>query len=101
MTRRAAPLLIDRLPLYATDKELRAAIFGERANNRSIETFWDQIRGRLPRSSVIFGGRHVPSVLKWFEQYEGVCAPPSPPDGNEREATWKLKRRASASSTGR
>jgi len=27
----SAPLLADRLPLYATDPELRAAIFGARA----------------------------------------------------------------------
>src|SRR5580700_4605252 len=103
----AAPLLADRLTLYASDIELRAAIFGARATSGTIETVWaSYIRDpSFPRLSSIMGGRHVPSVLAWFDNLESRTLPAV---GNgsieDREAIWnakKPKRRASNEGRGR
>lgn len=106
MTRRAAPLLIDRLPVYATDDDLLAALFGERAGKQDVRAAWDRLTRRqgFPSISYIFGGRYVPRVLEWFDAFEGdTLKQASPPDGNERETSWNTKgpRRSAASSTGR
>jgi hypothetical protein len=103
--KRATPLLVDRLTLYASDMELRAAIFGSRATSGTIETVWaSYIRDpSFPRLSSIMGGRHVPSVLTWFDNLESRTLPVV---GNgsieDREAIWNAKKpRRRASNEGR
>jgi hypothetical protein len=105
--KRSAPLLADRLTLYASDPELRAVIFGSAATKGTIETVWASfIRDpTFPRSTALMGGRHVPSVLAWFEDLESRSLPAV---GNgsveDREAIWnakKSRRRASNEGRGR
>ncbi len=62
--KRASPLLADRLPLYAPDAALRAAIFGDRAGTPTIKSAWRSLTRdpSFPRMNAVFGGRHVPNV---------------------------------------
>jgi hypothetical protein len=104
--KRAAPLLADRLTLYASDSELRAAIFGARATSGTIETVWaSYIRDpSFPRLSSIMGGRHVPSVLAWFDNLESRAIPAAgePISDEEALALWNTKRgKRRASNEGR
>src|SRR5271170_684037 len=68
----SAPLLAERLPLYATDPELRAAIFGARAKDPACGGMYDKLTKlpNFPKMRSAMGGRHVPSVLAWFDSYE-------------------------------
>jgi hypothetical protein len=43
MARRPLPLMIDHLPLYATDAVLMGAIFGERAGSVSARSVWESL----------------------------------------------------------
>lgn len=71
MTKRCAPLLADRLTLYADDKALKAAIFPA-PESPIVEGMWNAFTrmAGFPKKSDVLGGRHVPSVLQWFEEYE-------------------------------
>lgn len=67
----AAHLLADRLTLYADDKALKAAIFPA-PESPVVEAMWNAFTrmAGFPRKAAALGGRHVPSVLQWFEEYE-------------------------------
>ncbi len=88
--KRAAPLLIERLPVYADDASLRAAICPG-----ADDGAWRSLIGAdgfpRPRS---WGGRHVPSVIAWFDQYEAGGKPPAPElTDEERAAGWNTPKR--------
>ena len=96
MTRRAAPLLVDRLPLYATDRELAPAILGERAAEWQSRIRFFEFKG-LPKVNALMGGRYVPAVLAFFDRFESDRV--SLPDGNGGEKSWTQpasRRRASS-----
>ena len=66
------PQLIDAIPLYATDRELAPALFGERA--KEVWPFFVALclhRG-LPPIRPITKGRYVPAVLQFLDRVEGV-----------------------------
>jgi len=97
--KRAAPLLADRLPLYATDAELCAVILGERAIEPACLAAYRHVTTQrsFPRFNAVLGGRHVPSVLAWFDQFEAGVAERSEPSEVERADRWeKSGRRRSA-----
>jgi hypothetical protein len=98
MTKRAAPLLADRLPLYATDAELRAVIFGERASDPICVSAFESMTNyeSFPRFRATMGGRHVPLVINWIEEYEASRnAAREFSSEEQRAAVWnKSKRRA-------
>ena len=91
----SAPLLADRLPLYATDGELRAAIFGARARDPACCGMYDRLAKlpTFPKMRLAMGGRHVPSVWAWFEQYESGVVEREGPTNEERVARWEQSRR--------
>ena len=88
--RRAAPLLAGRLPVYATDSELIASIFGARSGDQAYVGAYRSLTRRpdFPRLNLLLGGRHVPSVLDWFERYEATHAVESGPSEEERAERW-------------
>ena len=96
----SAPILAESLPLYATDPELRAAIFGARAKEPLCGNAFAQFAKRpdFPRLHPVFGGRHVPSVLAWFERYESGIAQGVGPTEEERAERWRagLRQRGAA-----
>ena len=100
--KRAAPLLADRLPVYADDASIRAALFGPRAGTPTIDSAWRSLTRdpKFPRMSPLFGGRHVPSVLRFFEDYEGhgSSSPPRemPVTDEERVSAWNAPKRRPA-----
>jgi len=73
-SKRAIPLLVDRLPLYATDAELGAAIMGPRAAEWPIVLRLWQARKtpKFPVVNKLTGGRFVPGVLEFLEKLEGL-----------------------------
>jgi hypothetical protein len=87
----SAPLLAERLPLYATDPELRAAIFGARAKDPLCGNAYTQFTKRpdFPRLHPVLGGRHVPSVLAWFERYEDGIVERAEPSLQEMADRWE------------
>src|ERR1700691_5854871 len=91
----SAPLLADRLPLYATDGELRAAIFCARARDPACCGMYDRLAKlpTFPKMRLAMGGRHVPSVWAWFEQYESGVVEREGPTNEERVARWEQSRR--------
>ena len=72
-TRRAAPLLAERLPLYATDRELSVAVLGERASDWPLVLKMYERHG-FPPIRPLMRGRYVPAVLEFFDRVEGVDA---------------------------
>lgn len=90
MTRRAAPLLVDRLPLYATKAEISAAIVNSVGEQKFALSLFDWID--FPRSNSLFGGRYyVPAVLDFIDTYESGRAQAPAPASNERDAVWNTK----------
>lgn len=70
MTRRPLPLLVDALPLYATDAELMGAVFGARAGSKLSIWLAHAKRPDFPPLHPAMGGRFVPAVTAFFETYE-------------------------------
>ncbi len=88
--RRAAPLLADRLPVYADDRSLRAAICPG-----ADDGAWRSLTSAtgFPRARP-WGGRHVPSVVAWFAAYEAGGKAPAPEmTDEERAAGWNTPKR--------
>ena len=87
----SAPLLAACLPLYATDPELRAAIFGARAKDPVCGGEYERLTNlpNFPKVRQALGGRHVPSVLAWFERYENGVVERAEPSDDERADRWE------------
>ncbi len=88
-SKRTVPLLIDRLPLYATDAELGEAIMGPRAAEWPIVLrLWQARKSpKFPPINKLTGGRFVPAVEEFLGKLEGLGdAAVAEPAGNfERE----------------
>jgi hypothetical protein len=94
MTVRKHKIPWDSLPLFATEREIGAALLG---TERACE--WESIvplyeRQGLPKIDPIMGGRYTPAVRAFFDRQYGVGkATPSAPDGIERPETWNARKR--------
>ncbi len=92
--RRHLPLPIDRLPLYATDRELAPAIMGERAAEWPARVRFYIASGRFPRINALMGGRYVPAVIAFFDGEEGIVPPlprsPLTPEDQAQMGGWIL-----------
>jgi hypothetical protein len=94
MTRRAAAITLDRLPLFADDASIGVALLGP---GRARE--WDkiadllEIRG-LPKIDTLMGGRYVPAVKAFFDRDYGLSVSPLlAPDGAEDLGAWQKHKR--------
>lgn len=83
-------LLIEQLPLFATDVEIGEALLGP---DRACE--WKALaplyeRKGFPKIDPIMGGRYVPAVKAFFDHQHGLGAiVPTASDGTDRPDTWK------------
>jgi hypothetical protein len=69
MTRRALPLLIDSLPLYATRAQIVGAIVAEAREQKFANAMFDW--RDFPRPSALLGGLYfVPAVVDFITEYE-------------------------------
>jgi hypothetical protein len=97
--KQVAALLVDRLPLYATDAELGAAIMGKRAAEWPLVLrLWEARKTpKFPEVNKLTGGRFVPRVLEFLEKLEGLGDGGAEPANDfEREVeTWNSIRRRS------
>jgi hypothetical protein len=88
-------LTVSQLPLFATDRELGEALLGKRAKE------WPRIarhyEGRgLPPVDPLFGGRHVPSIMRFFDALNGACGAAPFPAKDGPEYPWQNNRKRRA-----
>lgn len=82
------------LPLFATDRQLAAAIVGKERAAMWIKTVIPQLeRKGFPRVDPLHDGRPVPLVVKFYEGYFGITAGLAVVDGEERLGEWKKRRK--------
>lgn len=86
---------LDRLPMFASDREIAVAIVGRKAAADFLARLptLEKMPG-FPKVDPVHGGRAVPLVRLFYRQYlrlpddmKGL------PDGEEDEAAWKRSRR--------
>jgi hypothetical protein len=86
---------VEALPIFATDKEIGAALLGA---NRAQE--WQEIapiletRG-LPKIDELMGGRYVRAVIAFFDRQHGLDLGGDVPlalDGTENFEKWRQRR---------
>ncbi|MBB4272820.1 hypothetical protein [Rhizobium mongolense] len=85
----------DRLPLFATDRELALAVVGKERATMWIKTVIPQLeRKGFPRVDPLHDGRPVPLVRKFYDGYFGITAgfAVAAPDGKENLGMWKRDR---------
>lgn len=93
------PTQWDKLPWFADDKTLGAALLGpERACEWPALAALYELKG-LPKIDPRMGGRYVPAVKAFFDHAYGLdrsAVAPAAPDGIERPEAWttRSKRRA-------
>ena len=87
----------DKLPLFADEPSIGAAVLGPR---RACE--WTALaalyeRQGLPKIDEVMGGRYMPAVKAFFDRVyglNGTAGPiPAAPDGIERPGAWKRSKR--------
>lgn len=84
------------LPLFASDKELAAALLGGRSGAwRDLIPLYER-RG-FPKIDPVMGGRYTPAVKAFFDRDYGLTdAAPAAPPGVEGVITWQNNRRRRA-----
>lgn len=80
------------LPLFATDKEIAIAIVGKMRAAEWLRAYFPTIAARpgFPKVDAFHGGRAVPRVKLFYEEYLGITAqyPHFAQDGEERLGEW-------------
>lgn len=86
-----------RLPLFATDREIAAAVVGRASAERWIREVLPTLRG-FPPVDVRHGGRPVPLVIKFYDSYLGVAEDfrARAASGEENWDAWKKKPKKAA-----
>lgn len=88
--------LLDKLPLFATDKEIALAIVGKERAQMWIKSVVPILeRKGLPRIDPLHDGRPVALVRKFYEGYMGITAGfnAAAPDGQENLGLGNRKKR--------
>ena len=81
---------IEHLPLFASDREIGAALLG---SERACE--WKELaplyeRRGFPKIDAVMGGRYVPAIKAFFDNQYGIGSIiPTASDGTDRPETWK------------
>ncbi|MCX7298083.1 MAG: hypothetical protein NTU64_14715 [Hyphomicrobiales bacterium] len=81
---------IEQLPLFASDREIGAALLGfERACEwKALAPLYE--RKGFPKIDSIMGGRYVPAIKAFFDNQYGLGSIiPTTSDGTDRPETWK------------
>lgn len=81
---------IEQLPLFASDREIGAALLGfERACEwKALAPLYE--RKGFPKIDPIMGGRYVPAIKAFFDNQYGLGSIiPTASDGTDRPDTWK------------
>jgi hypothetical protein len=87
---------LDRLPLFATDRELAIAVVGKDRATMWIKAVIPQLeRKGFPRIEPLHDGRPVPLVKKFYNGYFGITAgfAATAPDGEENLGVWDRSKR--------
>ncbi len=83
---------LEKLPLFATDRELAVAIVGPKRATEWLRASFPKLsalRG-FPPVDAFHGGRPVIKVAAFYEQYIGATGPGvnAAPDGVDKVGTW-------------
>lgn len=84
---------LDSLPLFASDKEIAAAVVG-----RAKASYWitavlpELVRRGFPAVDPLHEGRAVPLVRKFYEGYFGITAGYAMAKPSGEEKVWQPKR---------
>ncbi|MFS8051557.1 hypothetical protein QD357_01895 [Rhizobium sp. BR 317] len=87
--------LLDKLPLFASDREIAIAIVGKERAVMFVKAVIPQLeRKGFPRIDPLHDGRPVPLVKRFYDGYFGITAGfnAAAPDGEERLGMWKRDR---------
>ncbi|CDX26950.1 conserved hypothetical protein [Mesorhizobium plurifarium] len=92
---------LDDLPLFAGDREIAEAIVGKRDAEKWMKERLPTLaqKAGFPAIDAFHGGRAVPLVKRFYENYLGlpVESAKGKPDGQEDDSAWnKRKRRGSS-----
>lgn len=85
------------LPLFADDATIACAIVGRHQQKYWLEVVLPELeRCGFPAKDPLHGGRAVPLVMRFYDDYlgmtEGVAR--AKPDGEEKLGTWSKKHAA-------
>ena len=87
--------MLSRLPLFATDPEIAAALVGADRAEDWLETalpVLEKLPG-FPKVDPLHGGRPVPVLILFYETYLRLPSARGLPDGVEGEWSGKRRRR--------
>ncbi|MBZ9922278.1 hypothetical protein LB579_31880 [Mesorhizobium sp. BR1-1-7] len=92
---------LSKLPMFATDRQIAAAIVGNGGADRWIKEVMPILERRgLPKVDALHGRRAVPLVRKFYEGYFGITAgfATAKPDGEEKLGLdqWKTRNKKAA-----
>ena len=88
---------LDSLPIFASDREIAAAIVGRGKADKWLSEVLPLLERRgFPAVDPLHNGRAVPLVKKFYDGYFGITAAfaMAKPDGEEREWVPKRQRKA-------
>jgi hypothetical protein len=93
---------LDRLPMFASDRELAEAIVGRKAASAWIERLPVlEAKVGFPKVDAFHGGRPVPLVRLFYSNYLRLPADMTgAPDGDDDEAAWNRKSKTRRASNG-
>lgn len=96
---RNPPTKLDDLPMFAGDREIAEALVGRLAAEKWVKERLPTLAQRpgFPAIDAFHGGRPVPLVKRFYENYLGLPADAKgKPDGKEDDSAWtRRKPRAS------
>lgn len=87
---------LDRLPLFATDREIAVALVGRERAGKWLRERLPVIAAQrgFPPIDAFHGGRAVPLVRIFYQRYLSLVGDfPGVPDGEERPEVWTKGRK--------
>lgn len=90
---------LDRLPMFASDRDIAEALVGKAGAKRWLDRLptLEKLPG-FPQVDAVHGGRAVPLVRLFYSNYLRLPAEmKGMPDGEEDASAWKRKSRLRAS----
>lgn len=91
----APPTTLDDLPMFASDEDIATALVGKDAASKWLRERLPVIQSKpgFPPIDDFHGGRPVPLVKRFYENYLGLPADGhGKPDGREDENAWRKPR---------
>lgn len=92
----SSPTTLDNLPMFAKDRDIAEALVGRRDAEKWMKERLPTLalKPGFPAIDAFHGGRPVPLVKRFYENYLGMPADSKgKPDGKEDDSAWNNRRR--------